>query len=78
MPFMYSVSHVFPMALPALNATNDLHLHKFHSAVSEDIQRNIYADNIVCGCGTEIQYYTHASKTHNESINFQFTIKTCQ
>ena len=32
-----------------LHATIDLHLHKFQSCASEDIQHNIYADNIISG-----------------------------
>ena len=43
-----------------LNATIDLHLHKFKSPVSDDIRKNIYVDNIISGCTTEdhlIQYY---------------------
>ena len=46
-----------------LHATIDLHLHKFQSPVSEDIQQNIYVDNILSGCDTEaqlVQYYTQA------------------
>jgi len=46
-----------------LHATIDLHLHKFQSPVSEDIQHNIYVDNVISGCDTEtelVQYYTEA------------------
>ena len=46
-----------------LHATINLHLRKFQSYVSEDIQRNIYVDNIISGCDTETQllhYYTEA------------------
>ena len=46
-----------------LHATIDLHLHKFQSCVSEDIQCNIYVDNVISGCDTETQlvhYYTKA------------------
>ena len=46
-----------------LHATINLHLRKFQSYVAEDIQRNIYVDNIISGCDTETQlvhYYTKA------------------
>jgi len=40
-----------------------VHLLKYQSLVSEDIQRNIYADNIISGLDNEVQqlqYYTQA------------------
>ena len=46
-----------------LHATIDLHLHKFQLPISEDIQHNIYVDNVISGCDTEtklVQYYTEA------------------
>ena len=53
-----------------LHATINLHLRKFQSYISEDIQRNIYADNIISGCNTEIQllhYYTEARDIMNQA-----------
>ena len=55
-----------------LHATIDLHLRTFHSCVSEDIQRNIYVDNIISGCDTEVQlleYYTQA-RNFMQQANF--------
>ncbi|XP_065884078.1 uncharacterized protein [Dysidea avara] len=46
-----------------LNATINLHLRKFHSPISDDIQKNIYVDNIISSCATEdhlIEYYHHS------------------
>ena len=46
-----------------LHATINLHLRKFQSYVAEDIQCNIYVDNIISSCDTETQlvhYYTKA------------------
>jgi len=43
-----------------LNATTDLHLHKFKSPVSVDIRKNIYVNNFISGCTSEhhlIEYY---------------------
>ena len=48
-----------------LNATINLHLRKFHSPISDDIQENIYVDNVISGCATEdhlIEYY-HQSRS---------------
>ena len=55
-----------------LHATIDLHLRTFRSCVSEDIQRNIYFDNIISGCDTEVQlleYYTQA-RNFMQQANF--------
>jgi len=45
-----------------LHATIDLHLHKFQSPVSEDIQCNICIDNVISRRNSEffVQYYTQA------------------
>ena len=46
-----------------LHATINLHLHKYQSSIAEDIQRNIYVDNIISGVDSEaqlMQYYTQA------------------
>ena len=46
-----------------LNATINLHLRNFQCPVANDIQQNIYVDNILSGCNTEtdlLQHYTQA------------------
>jgi len=46
-----------------LHTNIDLHLLKYQSLVSEDIQRNIYVDNIISGLDNEaqlLQYYIQA------------------
>ena len=53
-----------------LHATIYLHLHKFQLCASEDIQRNIYVDNIISGCDTEtelVQYYTQTQNIINKT-----------
>ena len=64
-------SFPFGMANPPfmLHITIDLHLSKFQSCVSEDIQCNIYmyVDNIISGWDTETEYYTQARNITNQT-----------
>ena len=46
-----------------LNATLNLHLKKFSSSVAEDMNTNLYVDNLISGCDSEqqvIDYYVQS------------------
>jgi len=59
-----------------IHATIDLHLSKFKSCVSKDIQCNIYVDNIISGYDTETELVQYNTQTQNIMNKANFNLRS--
>ena len=59
-----------------LGAVLNLHLSKFPNPIAEDMQDNIYVDNILSGCSTEEELLTYYSQSRDLMNQAKFNLRS--